>query len=123
MAAARLQTIQRAAGSTAAVLGLDRSFALPIAHGELLKAKPAEYQLQVHCLQLNDSVTNRFHWPLACTLSVNSIAYRVYGRNSGTKLGANARDEPANISTLVTASESARHAWQMDRWSHLSVVT
>jgi hypothetical protein len=36
---------------------------------------------------------------------VNNTQYRVYGRASHTKLGANQRDEPANIGVLCTSSE------------------
>lgn len=83
----------------------DRTFALAPQHYERLKRRPqaggAEYQLQLACLQLNDPVPFRFHWPLAVNLSVNGVPYRVYSRAPGQKLGTNARDEPASIGMLV----------------------
>ena len=52
--------------------------------------------MQVACLLLDDTVPNRIHWPRQAELKINGMVYRPYGRNSNTKLGANARDEPAN---------------------------
>ncbi len=48
-------------------------------------------------MQLGDTVPFRFHWPRAADLRINSMAYRSYGRNPSSKLGNNARDEPASI--------------------------
>lgn len=52
--------------------------------------------LQVACLLLDDPVPNRIHWPRQAELKINSMVYRPYGRNQNTKLGGNARDEPAS---------------------------
>ncbi len=62
--------------------------------------------LQLACLQLNDALSFRFHWPLNTNLEVNGVQYRVYSRNNTQKLGANGRDEPANISTLCAPGGS-----------------
>lgn len=59
--------------------------------------------LQVACLLLDDPVTNRIHWPRQAELKINSMVYRPYGRNSNTKLGVNARDEPANAAHRCAA--------------------
>ena len=59
--------------------------------------------LQVACLLLDDPVPNRIHWPRQAELKINSMVYRPYGRNSNTKLGVNARDEPANAAHRCTA--------------------
>lgn len=45
----------------------------------------------------------RLHWPLQCELRINGTQVRPYSRSSSTKLGANQRDEAANI-TAHTAS-------------------
>lgn len=52
------------------------------------------------CLQLNDTVPFRYHWPTASDLRVNNMQYRVYSRAAHLKLGANQRDEAANIGIL-----------------------
>ena len=59
--------------------------------------------LQVACLLLDDPVPNRIHWPRLAELKINSMVYRPYGRNSNTKLGGNARDEPANAAHRCAA--------------------
>ena len=53
-------------------------------------------------LLLNDTVPSRFHWPLNTDLRVNTMQYRVYARSGVNKLGANQRDEPANIGVLCS---------------------
>lgn len=59
--------------------------------------------LQIACLLLDDPVPNRIHWPRLAELKINSMVYRPYGRNSNTKLGGNARDEPANAAHRCAA--------------------
>lgn len=62
---------------------------------------PLPPALQVSCLQIDDSVAFRQHWPLQADLRINSNTYRVTARGGGTKLGANQRDEAASITNLV----------------------
>ncbi len=52
---------------------------------------------QVSCLLLADAVPLRMHWPLQADLSINGRTYRVTARASAAKLGANQRDEAANV--------------------------
>ncbi|GFH21597.1 uncharacterized protein HaLaN_18938, partial [Haematococcus lacustris] len=59
--------------------------------------KNPAYRLQALCLQLNDPVPFRFHWPTGAELKVGQNQYRVYGRQPHLKLGVNQRDEAANI--------------------------
>ncbi|EFJ51003.1 hypothetical protein VOLCADRAFT_88201, partial [Volvox carteri f. nagariensis] len=65
-------------------------------------------QTSLGCLQLNDPVPYRFHWPLGADLRINNVQYRVYSRNSTQKLGANGRDEPANIGQLWSSAAGGR---------------
>ena len=62
--------------------------------------------LQVACLLLDDAVPNRVHWPRQAELRINAMVYRPYGRNSNTKLGGNARDEPANAAHRCTVGRN-----------------
>ena len=62
--------------------------------------------LQVACLLLDDAVPNRIHWPRQAELRINAMVYRPYGRNSNTKLGGNARDEPANAAHRCTVGRN-----------------
>ncbi len=62
---------------------------------------------QVVCLQLDDPVQWRWHWPLSVDLRINGTPYRVYSRSSSVKLGTNQRDEAANIGVLYSACEQA----------------
>eukprot|EP00798_Chlamydomonas_sp_ICE-L_P025202 gene25202-10843_t len=86
-----------------AVQVAERTFSLPASTLDLIKRKPLEYKLQVACLQLDDTVPFRVHWPLNADLSVNSMQYRPYSRSRALKIGANQRDEAANINLLVKA--------------------
>ncbi|GIL47263.1 hypothetical protein Vafri_4124 [Volvox africanus] len=82
----------------------ERTFTLTSQQIQKIKVRQAEHQLQLVCLQMNDPVPFRFHWPLLADLRVNTVQYRVYSRNSTQKLGANARDEPANIGQLWSSA-------------------
>ena len=55
---------------------------------------------QVACIMQGDSVPMRIHWPRHADLRINNMVYRPYSRNSATKLGANARDEPASVAVM-----------------------
>ncbi|GAX74030.1 hypothetical protein CEUSTIGMA_g1480.t1 [Chlamydomonas eustigma] len=81
---------------------LERYFFLQSSQMDQLKRRPQEYRLQVVCLQLDDPVKFRWHWPLLADLRVNDKQYRVYSRSSSTKLGTNQRDEAANIGIMCT---------------------
>jgi hypothetical protein len=49
------------------------------------------------CLQLEDAVPMRFHWPLYCNLRVNEHQVRPYLRGNNIKLGINQRDEALDL--------------------------
>ncbi|KAL3142516.1 hypothetical protein ABBQ38_002838 [Trebouxia sp. C0009 RCD-2024] len=74
----------------------DRAFRLTAPQLEPLRRNSQTEQLHVACLLLDDPVSNRTHWPRQAELKINSMVYRPYGRNQNTKLGGNARDEPAS---------------------------
>ena len=52
---------------------------------------------------LGDPVPHRIHWPKMADLRINSMQYRPYGRAATTKLGINARDEPASVGVMCSA--------------------
>lgn len=72
-------------------------------YGTLAPVPP--HFLQITCLQLDDPVQCRVHWPMYCDLRINTMQYNATGRSSSTKLGANQRDEPANITALCHGCE------------------
>ena len=49
------------------------------------------------CLQLEDTVPMRFHWPQYCQLMVNGHQVRPYLRGGSIKLGINQRDEAVDL--------------------------
>ena len=51
---------------------------------------------------LGDPVPFRVHWPRMADLRVNAMQYRPYGRSAATKLGVNARDEPASVGMMCS---------------------
>ena len=51
---------------------------------------------------LGDPVPHRVHWPKMADLRVNAMQYRPYGRSANTKLGVNARDEPASVGVMCS---------------------
>ncbi|CAD7704203.1 unnamed protein product [Ostreobium quekettii] len=66
---------------------------------EKLRCKDG-YRLQVVSILLTDDIPHRYHWPRNCTLKINNMQYRVYGRSPNNCLGNNQRDEPANVGML-----------------------
>lgn len=62
--------------------------------------------IQVTCICLEDSVAFRYHWPLQTELKVNSMQYRCTARSASAKLGANQRDEPADLGSMVQVGKS-----------------
>ncbi|KAG2484222.1 hypothetical protein HYH03_016957 [Edaphochlamys debaryana] len=113
---AGISTVMRlsSTGKQAAVTGhapqavrqVERAFNVTLQQQAKYRSRSSEYQLQLVCLQLNDPVAFRLHWPLGAALEVNGVQYRVYSRNSTQKLGANGRDEPANIGLLCNTGRS-----------------
>ncbi|WIA09682.1 hypothetical protein OEZ85_009068 [Tetradesmus obliquus] len=72
----------------------------------LLKAKEAEYKLQAFCLQLDDPVPFRFHWPMAANLTWSGSGTLLQQtvpacRRGHVKLGTNQRDEPYDLAAAV----------------------
>ncbi|DBA91014.1 TPA: hypothetical protein ACH3X2_004216 [Trebouxia sp. C0005] len=88
------------------VMAVDRAFDLSAAQLEPLRKNTQTEQLHVACLLLDDAVPNRIHWPRQAELRINAMVYRPYGRNSNTKLGGNARDEPANAAHRCTVGRN-----------------
>ena len=66
--------------------------------------------LQVASILLTDSVPFRFNWPRSSDLRINNMQYRPYTRNNSTKLGDNARDEPATVGQMISSSGRNRVA-------------
>ncbi|CAL8467896.1 g7434 [Coccomyxa elongata] len=87
----------------------DRHFTVGHAQLDPVRRQSKNFQLQVACIMLNDSVPMRIHWPRHADLRLNNMLYRPYARNSNTKLGANARDEPASIG--VMCSQGRNRLW------------
>ena len=52
---------------------------------------------QAVCLQAEDPVPSRFHWPLYCHIRINAHQVRPYLRGNNVKLGINQRDDAINI--------------------------
>lgn len=88
------------------VMAVDRAFDLSAAQLEPLRKNTQTEQLHVACLLLDDAVPNRIHWPRQAELRINAMVYRPYGRNSNTRLGGNARDEPANAAHRCTVGKN-----------------
>ncbi|KAK9909295.1 hypothetical protein WJX75_000109 [Coccomyxa subellipsoidea] len=78
----------------------DRHFMLSHSQLDPTHRQSANFQLQVACIMQGDSVPMRIHWPRHADLRINNMVYRPYSRNSATKLGANARDEPASVAVM-----------------------
>lgn len=65
-----------------------------------VKNSQGSIRIQVSCIQVEDEIPLRFHWPRNIMFRTNSIQYRPYGRNSSSSLGPNQRDSAADISNL-----------------------
>ena len=72
----------------------------------ILSSGPVCCFVQVACLLVDDPVFNRLHWPRQAELRINAMVFRPYGRNTNTKLGNNARDEPANAAHRCIAGKN-----------------
>ena len=81
--------------------GLTRSISVSMNLSHVLPGpNPCRDVLQLGCVQLGDPGASRHHWPRYADLRVNSMSYRPYGRQLNVKVGANIRDEAANIGAL-----------------------
>lgn len=63
-------------------------------------------KLQIVCMQLDDPVRFRYHWPINCRLLVNQREFRVYPRHADNKVTDGLRDDPADISRLVAPGKN-----------------
>ncbi|KAG2729965.1 hypothetical protein I3843_01G267300 [Carya illinoinensis] len=60
-----------------------------------------EYDVQVWCILLNDSVSFRMQWPLHVDLQINGMQVRTVNRQGSQLLGANGRDDGAFIRLYI----------------------
>ncbi|KAG6669904.1 hypothetical protein CIPAW_01G275100 [Carya illinoinensis] len=60
-----------------------------------------EYDVQVWCILLNDSVSFRMQWPLHADLQINGMQVRTVNRQGSQLLGANGRDDGAFIRLYI----------------------
>jgi len=68
--------------------------------------RSSNVKIQVMCMQLDDPVQFRFHWPVNCKLSINQKDFRVYPRHADNKVTEGQRDEPADISKLILVGKN-----------------
>lgn len=84
---------------------LERIFMLSQATLEPLR-RSNDHQLQVACVLLGDEVPFRVHWPKHADLRINNMRMNVARRNITHTLGANARDETVNISSVALSGRN-----------------
>ncbi|KAJ6900579.1 E3 SUMO-protein ligase SIZ1-like isoform X1 [Populus alba x Populus x berolinensis] len=60
-----------------------------------------EYDVQAWCMLLNDNVLFRMQWPLHADLQVNDMSVRTLNRPVSQSLGANGRDDGAQIKLCI----------------------
>ncbi|XP_024466348.1 E3 SUMO-protein ligase SIZ1 isoform X4 [Populus trichocarpa] len=60
-----------------------------------------EYDVQAWCMLLNDNVLFRMQWPLFANLQVNDMSVRMLDRLVSQSLGANGRDDGAQIKLCI----------------------
>ncbi|KAL9388587.1 hypothetical protein Peur_017192 [Populus x canadensis] len=60
-----------------------------------------EYDVQAWCMLLNDNVLFRMQWPLHANLQVNDMPVRTLNRPGSQSLGANGRDDGAQIKLCI----------------------
>ncbi|KAJ6717714.1 E3 SUMO-PROTEIN LIGASE SIZ1-LIKE ISOFORM X1 [Salix purpurea] len=74
---------------------VETTFQLTRADQHLLQN--CEYDVQAWCMLLNDNVLFRMQWPHKANLQVNDIPVRTHNRPASQSLGANGRDDGAQI--------------------------
>ncbi|KAH9619623.1 hypothetical protein KSS87_021389 [Heliosperma pusillum] len=77
----------------------EKTFKLTRVDRDLLQK--AEYRVQVWCMLLNDIVPFRIQWPQYADLQVNGNPVKTVSRPSSQQLGANGRDNVAEISSCI----------------------
>lgn len=87
-----------------------------------VKNSKGSIRIQVACIQVEDEVSFRFHWPKNIVFRTNSIQYRPYGRNSGSSLGLNQRDSAADISNLCLRGRNSVEVTCHDTGSWLLLI-
>ncbi|KAK3003521.1 hypothetical protein RJ639_018196 [Escallonia herrerae] len=78
---------------------VEKEFRITRADIHLLEYK--EYDVQVWCMLLNDSVPFRMQWPQFADLKVNGIPIQAFHRPGSQLLGANGRDNGPSISLCL----------------------
>eukprot|EP00882_Tetradesmus_deserticola_P022074 GHRQ01023957.1.p1 GENE.GHRQ01023957.1~~GHRQ01023957.1.p1 ORF type:complete len:385 (+),score=158.89 GHRQ01023957.1:417-1571(+) len=79
----------------------------------LLRAKEQEYKLQALCLQLDDPVQFRFHWPMNASVTIHAPQFyqkvNATRRGQSSKLGPNQRDEPLDLTAALQPAIGVSH--------------
>lgn len=82
-------------------ISLEQSFFLPPQLFHSCQGKMATRRVTICCLNLEDGIYTRMHWPRNISLRVNNLNVKPYVRGPSTELGINQRDSPVDITRLV----------------------
>ncbi|XP_074286774.1 E3 SUMO-protein ligase SIZ1 [Silene latifolia] len=80
-------------------VSVEKSFKLTRVDRDLLQK--AEFRVQVWCMLVNDIVPFRIQWPQYADLQVNGNPVKTVSRPSSQQLGANGRDNVAEITSCI----------------------
>ncbi|KAK9741538.1 hypothetical protein RND81_03G112700 [Saponaria officinalis] len=81
-------------------VSVEKTFKLTRVDRDLLQKK-TEYGVQVWCMLLNDTVPFRIQWPQYSDLQVNGNPVKTVSRPAAQQLGANGRDNTAEITSCT----------------------
>ncbi|KAL9230505.1 hypothetical protein vseg_005845 [Gypsophila vaccaria] len=81
-------------------VSVEKIFKLTRADRDLLQKKTG-YGVQVWCMLLNDIVPFRIHWPQYADLQVNGNPVKTVNRPASQQLGANGRDNGAEVTACT----------------------
>ena len=100
--------VQDVYGNVYLALAAERSLYLTDQHLAATRGDAPVEAIRVACLQLDDEVPLRYHWPRHAELRWNSLPYRrLHPRRPEASLGVNQRDEPASVAPLCVRGRNS----------------
>lgn len=88
-------------------ISLEQSFYLSPQVFQSLLCKSATRRVTISCLNLEDEIHARMHWPKNISVRVNNLHVKPYMRGPSTELGINQRDSPVDVTRLVVSGHNS----------------
>lgn len=88
-------------GNYHARIKIEQQFYVTSQQLAMCNMKMSRTRVLVMCLQLEDAVTCRMHWPKNVQMRVNNMSIKPYARGVGSEMGINQRDNVVDITRML----------------------